>query len=917
MKLIFLASALCIIFSIQSAAQQSCADVDDQLVDKVTNLENADFVFAGLFPIKLAGCLEYQLEKGVERMESMIRAIQLINEDTNFLPGITIGYDMRDTCGQETVGIEEAISLVQSEFSSGNLSGIPIGVIGAASSSVSVPIASFLRVFNIPQISYASTSALLSDTDRYDYFFRTVAPDTFQALAMLDIINNFGWRFLNALYTQSTYGTPGVEAFSRAVDANNETCLDVESPIPEDDEMLNGLAMRVAISNANIVVCFCITSDANRIITAVRDYITNNIPNRTRIVWIASDAWATSEDAIEGVEEFVDGFIGVAPFAQEFQNFTEYFTNINPYAITNDLWFCGYFRERFNCEYDTMNTTLKCPNSIADASTSDYQQNNIVPFTYDATYALASALDIVLKENCEQPYNISHDQMCKEKNGNDFIKIGGETLRDALYKVNFTGTTRDFVFFDESGDGQAKYAIYNYKYNSDINFKEIGTWDAAREGKRLDIKGYNPTDNVTSYCGGIAPCKPGFETIFQAETDLCCWTCEPCRSNTYSSNTFALNCKTCPDGQWGNNPFGNNTACVVIETLSLNYDTWWAWVFLVISLIGFVGWAVVSIIYLVKWNHKVIRYSGREHCILMLIGAGICFILAFFTIAKPLIYTCTIWSLLYWSSLSLLIFPLLMKIIRIVRIFITKQNVHTKRFLSWQWQIAFSIIPVVVVLVIVIISFSTKQQVIEILVFQPTILGTPIHQLTCMDPHDAFTIIIYAMFILSVVILLFFAILTRTYPKNYRESVHIMYSSFSLIVIMFANVIIFFLLSGEFVIYRRLVQNICLMLIAATILLAFFGPRLFLVLFRDKDIKDGETTVETETRLTEAGQRAEEFKKTLAKKHPGILDPFAPYIDKFKGESGENLEENNVVGNQAENIAMMEVKSDPMKKEAQ
>ena len=56
---------------------------------------------------------------------------------------------MRDTCSQETIGIEEAISLVQSEFYTGNMSGIPIGVIGAASSSVSVPIASFLRVFNI------------------------------------------------------------------------------------------------------------------------------------------------------------------------------------------------------------------------------------------------------------------------------------------------------------------------------------------------------------------------------------------------------------------------------------------------------------------------------------------------------------------------------------------------------------------------------------------------------------------------------------------------------------------------------------------------------------------------------------------------------------------------------------------------
>ena len=75
------------IFAAQSLAYQSCANVDDQAVTKVTDLENADFVFAGLFPIKEKGCGLYQEEKGVERMEAMIRAIQLINENNDLLTG--------------------------------------------------------------------------------------------------------------------------------------------------------------------------------------------------------------------------------------------------------------------------------------------------------------------------------------------------------------------------------------------------------------------------------------------------------------------------------------------------------------------------------------------------------------------------------------------------------------------------------------------------------------------------------------------------------------------------------------------------------------------------------------------------------------------------------------------------------------
>jgi len=38
-----------------------------------------------------------------------------------------------------------------------------------------------LRLFKIPQVSYASTSVALSDKTRYGLFARTVPPDNYQA----------------------------------------------------------------------------------------------------------------------------------------------------------------------------------------------------------------------------------------------------------------------------------------------------------------------------------------------------------------------------------------------------------------------------------------------------------------------------------------------------------------------------------------------------------------------------------------------------------------------------------------------------------------------------------------------------------------------------------------------------------------
>ena len=47
-------------------------------------------------------------------------------------------------------------------------------------STVSARVANLLRLFKIPQISYASTSAALSDKSRFEFFARTVPPDNLQ-----------------------------------------------------------------------------------------------------------------------------------------------------------------------------------------------------------------------------------------------------------------------------------------------------------------------------------------------------------------------------------------------------------------------------------------------------------------------------------------------------------------------------------------------------------------------------------------------------------------------------------------------------------------------------------------------------------------------------------------------------------------
>lgn len=63
-----------------------------------------------------------------------------------------------------------------------------VGLIGGQSSETSIQLANLLRLFQIPQVSYMSTSPTLSDKRLYEYFFRTVPSDTHQAVAIVQLL---------------------------------------------------------------------------------------------------------------------------------------------------------------------------------------------------------------------------------------------------------------------------------------------------------------------------------------------------------------------------------------------------------------------------------------------------------------------------------------------------------------------------------------------------------------------------------------------------------------------------------------------------------------------------------------------------------------------------------------------------------
>ncbi len=154
-----------------------------------------DIVLGGLFPVHVKGdktpCGSAVYNRGIQRLEAMLFAVDQINRAGRLLPGIKLGVNVVDTCSRDTYALNRSLEFIRASLSAMDTSGFqcrdgsaprvkglqgfgPVfGVVGGSYSSVSIQVANLLRLFRIPQISPASTAKVLSDKSRFEYFART------------------------------------------------------------------------------------------------------------------------------------------------------------------------------------------------------------------------------------------------------------------------------------------------------------------------------------------------------------------------------------------------------------------------------------------------------------------------------------------------------------------------------------------------------------------------------------------------------------------------------------------------------------------------------------------------------------------------------------------------------------------------
>ena len=296
-----------------------------------------DIILGGLFPLHQKStenenaCGVFSEVPGYQYMEAMLFAIDEINKNPNLLPNITLGAQIYDTCQSKTIAADAAKRFIKISLEQDSHTQLA-GVIGSLSSGVSETVANFLRVFQIPQISYASTSIILSNKDIYSYFLRVVPPDSFQAQAMVDIIKRIGWNYVSTVNSAGTYPTTGMKEFWEVAERNG-ICIDIREklsafPTPQEyEETMKRIFQRARRSKVSVLVVFSIQTDIRRLLEATQKHRSLAPQNFT---WIGSDSWSNTPDVVETAGEAALGALTIMFKTGEVSpKFKNYFFNLN------------------------------------------------------------------------------------------------------------------------------------------------------------------------------------------------------------------------------------------------------------------------------------------------------------------------------------------------------------------------------------------------------------------------------------------------------------------------------------------------------------------------------------------------------------------------------------------------------------
>ena len=589
----------------------------------------------------------------ISKVESMSYAIRLINQREDILPNVTLGFYIRNNCGDDDLTLWTMLTMVSPSAGvdyekkcpgfEQKVSSRIIGIVGPSRSAASLVAAKVANVYAVPMISYFATSDELSDSQRFPYFLRTVPPDKFQVSAILDLLLRFDWKYIALFYSIDSYGTNGAQQIQKLAQ-DLDICIAVNLPVsssPSEVEIQDIANKLIESDKIKVIVMFSVVRPAHMVLKA----ITENIIDR-QFTFLGSDAWGGDVIDIDDAQsKLLHGSLFIKLFQQPIPHFRDYYKQLPHNQHLASKWYeqlLQIIKEVYNCSrWDS------CP--VPQAHNEIYVINSV--------FAFAIALHNSITNNCQT------DVVCEEA-------VNGDTYLKHLKNVTFEGPGGRFEF-DVNGDTSGKYVIKSWQLDNGVyKMVDVGFWDPDHPHDRLqideDIIQWNGmTDGTpTSLC--VEVCGPN--EIAVPLKKKCCWGCQRCPKHAIRVNH---SCRECPNLEWPNDKFSH---CIPIHPDYVDSQNPIVMVNVAVSSFGILQCALTILGIWIYRKNQLIKASSIELSYVNLTGLIMGCLASLSTTSRPSSISCRVSEALIALSFSFIFAPVLMKVNRIWRIFQAGSN---------------------------------------------------------------------------------------------------------------------------------------------------------------------------------------------------------------------------------------------------